>query len=53
MKHREVLGTVKFDTRKATADQGHEYGAGRPTQKHRKPQDKRAKDKLRKELREW
>lgn len=53
MKKREVLGTVEFDYSRLTADKGHEYGAGRPTQKHRKPREKRAKQRLRKELREW
>lgn len=47
---KETLGTVKFDPRDITRDRGHDYGAGRPTRAHRKPQDKRAKDKLRKEL---
>lgn len=49
----EVLGTVKLDPRDLSRDRGHEYGEGRPTRAHRKPKDKRAKDKLRKELREW
>jgi hypothetical protein len=53
MKNEESLGTVKFDPRNITKERGHEYGKGRPTEAHRRPSEKREKDKLRKELREW
>lgn len=40
----------KFDTRKLTAKQGHEYGKGRATAPHRDKRNRRAKDKQRQEL---
>jgi len=53
MKKREVLGTVEFDYSRLTADKGHEYGAGRAPRIHKQPKQKREKQRLRKELREW
>jgi hypothetical protein len=50
MKRRETLGTIEFDPRSITKDRGHDYGAGRPAKIHTKPKEKRAKQKLRKEM---
>jgi hypothetical protein len=50
MKRREVLGTITFDPSSITKDRGHEYGAGRPIKVHTKPKQKRAKQKLKKEM---
>lgn len=50
---RHSLGTVKFDPSYITKDRGHDYGMGRPIQVHRKHEEKRSKQKLRKELNTW
>lgn len=51
MKKKEVLGVVEFDYKRLA--KGHEYGEGRGTRVHKQPKQKREKQRLRKELREW
>lgn len=47
------VGKIEFDSRKATADQGHEYGKGRGTAIHKHKNRKRERAKLRQELRRY
>lgn len=47
------VGTVHFDYKRLTAEQGHEYGAGRGTKVLRHKNERRPKQRLRKELREY
>lgn len=50
---KELLGTIRLDPKNLTKNKGHEYGAGRGERIHKRPTEKRAKSKLRQELREW
>lgn len=47
------LRLEKFDYRKLTAEQGHEYGKGRAPSVHKPKMAKREKQRLRRELSEW
>ena len=47
------VGTLEFDYKRLTADQGHEYGKGRGVKVHKHKTVKREKQRLRRELREW
>jgi hypothetical protein len=49
---RHVIGTITFNPKDITRNRGHEYGAGRSTSTHTPRAEKRAKQKLKKEL-DW
>jgi hypothetical protein len=46
------VGTIESDPRDLTKNRGHDYGVGRTAKVHRHKNEKRAKQKLKKQL-EW
>lgn len=52
-KTRVHLGTVKFDPRDITKERGHDYGKGRAPKVHTGKGERRSRQRLRKELREY
>ena len=50
---REIIGTITIDPKQLTQNRGHDYGAGRKAQVHKRRDEKRAKEKLKKEINGW
>lgn len=50
---RIYVGTIEFDPRDLTKNQGHEYGAGRPSQVFRHKNKRRERQRQKMELRRY